>query len=500
MPSTTPRRGRAPRPSQPARRHLVAAASTALVASVFLGAGPLAPGSAAAAGGQGTTTASAGSPTAAGPFTGRISVGVGGRQATGDSGTVFPHAVSVSGSGRYVAFTSLAPNLVARDTNGQPDVFLRDRWHGTTRRVSIGDRGQQGVGGSYEVSVSASGRYVAFSSDAPNLVRGDTNGVMDVFVRDTVAGTTRRVSRTATGGQSSAASFGPAISPDGRFVAFETAARLSAADRNTWRDVYLRDVHLGTTRLVSGGMTGRSNDVAWYPLDPVVSAGGRYVAFTTDAGHRHFRTGEVSWNVYRRDMRTGHLDLVSVTSAGRDPHAMSLSPSISDDGRYVAFTSDASLVTDGDSDTAMDVFVRDMVSHRTSLVSRPNLVTGGLQAAGPGTGAGLGTGAGQPRSGSYAPALSTDGRRVAFVSDDPHLVPDDTNTAPDVFVRDLTSGSIRRASVDSRGRQADRGGGAWTTAPAVSTSGRYVVFMSTATNLVAGDTNRRADVFLHRTG
>ena len=127
---------------------------------------------------------------------------------------------AISADGRFVAFSSDATNLVPGDTNGTADVFVRDRQTGTTRRVSVGSGGAQGNGLSVDPAISADGRFVAFASDATNLVPGDTNGADDVFVRDRQTGTTRRVSVGSGGAQGDRVSFDPAISADGRFVAF----------------------------------------------------------------------------------------------------------------------------------------------------------------------------------------------------------------------------------------------------------------------------------------
>ncbi|HEX9945300.1 MAG TPA: hypothetical protein VGG03_25095 [Thermoanaerobaculia bacterium] len=161
---------------------------------------------------------------------------------------------AVSADGRFVAFASLASNLVPDDTNNASDVFVHDRRTGTTERVSVDSRGRQGdrdsgfVGVSGNPAISADGRFVAFPSDATNLVRGDTNGTTDVFVRDRLTGATERVSVSSGGGQSDGFSDGPAISADGRFVAFQSSAmNLVPDDTSFATDIFVRDRLVGTT-------------------------------------------------------------------------------------------------------------------------------------------------------------------------------------------------------------------------------------------------------------
>ena len=190
---------------------------------------------------------------------------------------------SVSSDGRYVAFASSATNLVAGDTNGQRDVFVRDMSTGTVVRVSVSSDEVEGDSGSYDPSISADGRYVAFESGATNLVAGDTNSTMDVFVRDLTSTTTVRVSvdsdEVVEGNNSSV---DPSISADGRFVAFESyATNLVAGDTNGTYDVFTRDLTATTTVRVSVNNLGVQGNFGSF--DPSISADGRYVGFESAA-------------------------------------------------------------------------------------------------------------------------------------------------------------------------------------------------------------------------
>jgi Tol biopolymer transport system component len=179
----------------------------------------------------------------------RVSVGPGGQQPNDSS--VEP---AISAHGRFVAFISFASNLVAGDTNQSPDVFVQDRRTQVTRRVSVGPGGQQANGFSSQPAISAGGRYVAFTSDASNLVAGDTNQSPDVFVRDRRTQVTRRVSVGPGSQQANSQSFDPAISAHGLLVAFASAAsNLVAGDANNTVDVFVRDRVAQVTQRVSVG-------------------------------------------------------------------------------------------------------------------------------------------------------------------------------------------------------------------------------------------------------
>ena len=210
----------------------------------------------------------------------RVSVGTGGAESNGQS--QFP---SISGDGRYVSYASTSNNLVAGDSNGKFDIFVYDRTAAVTQRASVGPGGAQSNGDSFSGSLSSDGRYVAFSSNATNLVAGDTNGKFDIFVRDlTAGGVTTRVSVATGGGQSNGDSYLPAISGDGRYVAYSsTATNLVAGDTNGKSDVFLYDRNFGTTTRVTVGTGGaQANGDS---LFPALSADGTVVGFTSFASN-----------------------------------------------------------------------------------------------------------------------------------------------------------------------------------------------------------------------
>ncbi|TMM11186.1 MAG: hypothetical protein E6G00_05495, partial [Actinobacteria bacterium] len=248
-------------------------------------------------------------------------------------------------------------NLVGGDTNGVGDVFVRDRKTGKTKRVSVNSHGAQANGESFAAPISADGRFVAFLSSASNLVGGDTNGARDVFVRDRKAGKTRRVSVDSHGAQGKGASFVPSISANGRFVAFSSVANnLVGGDTNTVSDVFVRDRKTGKTRRVSVDSHGaQGNGDSFIPS---ISADGRFVAFYSDAANLVAGDGNAAGDGFVRDRKAGRTKRVSVASHGTQGNDTSFPPSISADGRFVAFTSLANNLVAGDTNGASDIFAR----------------------------------------------------------------------------------------------------------------------------------------------
>ena len=337
--------------------------------------------------------------------TSRVSVGPAGAQANGVSSSQ-----AISADGRYVAFETSASNLVVGDTNQIRDVVVRDRAAHVTRRVSVGPGGAQANGSSHRPAVSARGRFVAFSSFASNLVTGDTNGSFDVFVRDQMTRVTRRVSVGPGGAQANSYSDNPSISAHGRYVAFSSfASNLVTGDTNGTFDLFVWDRTAEVTRRVSVGPGGvQANDSSFAP---VISADGRYIAFYSWASNLVSGDTNGTADVFVRDLRAGVTRRVSVGPGGAQANDFSYDPAISADGVHVAFTSDASNLVAGDTNGTADVFVWDGVNQVTRRVS-------------------VGPGGAQASDASFAPAISAQGRHVAFYSWAPNLVTGDTNDTP----------------------------------------------------------------------
>ena len=265
----------------------------------------------------------------------------------------------MSPDGRYIAFSSHANNLVADDTNGFQDVFLRDQLNGTTERISVASDGSQGNRRSAGQSISADGQTLAFVSEASNLVAGDTNDFTDVFVHNRVSGTTERVSIASNGAQAiGGRSGGMEISANGQVVAFSsTATNLVSGDTNNYTDVFIHDRSNASTERVSLNYDGTQLGDDSYSAS--ISADGRYVAFFSYA--HSLDIGNVDWwysDVFVYDRLTSTTELISLSSEGVQSNEESYNATISADGRFVSFESYApELVPNGS--YRYDVFVRD---------------------------------------------------------------------------------------------------------------------------------------------
>ncbi len=279
-----------------------------------------------------------------------------GNQATG----AISAAQSMSADGRYVVFSSGATNLVAGDTNGATDMFVKDTLTGITTRVSVDSSGAQANAASTGGDISADGRYVVFESTASNLVAGDTNGVGDIFVKDLLTGEVRRVNTSSSGAEATGfLSNASSISADGKFVTFTSrASNLVAGDTNALQDIFIKDLTTGETRRVSTTSSGaEANGLS---LSSDISADGRYVVITSQA--TNLATGASGRQVYRKDMLTGEILLLSSDSAGVPVGGSSSNPSISADGRHTVFSSSGTTLVSGDTNGFTDAFLRDLTT------------------------------------------------------------------------------------------------------------------------------------------
>lgn len=405
-------------------------------------------------------------------ITTRVSIGPAAVEGNQDSSYA-----SISADGRFVTYQSAASNLVVGDTNLGPDVFLHDMASGATIRASTGFPAAQGNGDCFASAVSGDGRYVLFASYADNLVAGDTNGGTDVFAKDLSSGAIAAVSNRNAEISAIEAGFGtytgqPSISGDGRYVAFASnAGNLVFDDTNQAMDIFMKDLLTGVTTRVSTDSAGsQGNGGSW---EPGISSDGRYVAFSSSASNLAPGDTNGVWDVFVKDMLTGVTSRVSVSSSAVQGNDDSGDPSVSNDGRYVAFSSYASTLVSDDSNYRKDVFVRDMLAEVTTRVNTSGT---GFQDAG----------------GAFEPKISADGRFVCFTSSSSNLVPGDTNQRSDIFVKDILSGVATRVSTSSASGQANNN----SLYSTISGDGRYVAFVSQADNLVSGDTNKFDDVFV----
>jgi Tol biopolymer transport system component len=352
---------------------------------------------------------------------------------------------------------------------------------GTTMRVSVAAGGGDTSANSNWPSASADGRYVAFSSWADNLVPNDTNDDPDIFVRDLQTGTTRLVSVASDGPQADGPSFTPSISADGDVIAFRSdATNLVANDTEGHADVFVHTMSTGQTIRVSQKPSGigANRDSS----EPSISANGKVVAFSSLAHNlvpQPVDATGLCCDIFVSKLATGHITLGDpmLTGGGASD---SFLPVLSATGRYLAFGSwGCGIAKHIECLDESNVYELDLKTGTMSLVSRAYSGT-----------VGFGCGAN--------PAISADGTKVAFISDGDNLVPHDTNGAYDVFLRDMTTGATERVSVTSKGAQTNGGLGRVT----MSSDGRYVVFQSDAWNIVPADENGVSDIFVHddRTG
>ena len=413
-----------------------------------------------------------------------VSVSSSGEQGDDGSGV----GTAVSADGRYVAFDSEAANLVRGDKPGGWDVFVRDRLAGTTTRVSVDSAGRPGNEDSENPAITPDGRFVVFDSDASNLVKNDRNGDQDAFLHDRITGVTTRISLGNGGTEGEGQSFinhnVPPISADGRFVAFSSAAaNLVPSDTNGHLDVFLRDLHTGMTTIVSrgaGDVQGNGDS-----FSAAISADGRFIAYGSFASNLVPGDANGVRDVLLYDRVTTETSLISVGTGGVEGNGASFNGSLSGDGRFAAFFSDATNLVASDANNLRDVFVHDRVTGATTMVSvNSEGIHGNFV--------------------SVSAAISLDGRRVAFESSSTNLVPGDTNSKPDVFMHDRTDGTTAMVSVASDGSQCVEpvlGNSPPFTFgsrfPAISGEGNAVTFASYCSNFAQDDTNASVDAFIH---
>ena len=443
----------------------------------------------------------------------------------------------VSPDGRYVVFSSAANDLVPEnDRQFYLNVYLRDRASNTTTMASVSLNGTSGGNGhSLYGQVSTNGQFVLFESRAGNLVAGNSNWIGDIYVRDLLAGTTAAASEATNGGQANGRSYDAVMTPDGRYVAFASqASNLVPGDNNTIPDVFVRDMVAGTTALVSVGATGPAGNFPSIMATPQITPDGRYVAFYSSA------TGMVAGasangEVYVRDISGGTTTWASVDAAAIMQSAFgetvsnvsSDCPRLSDDGELVAFKSTGTNVTG-----MTAILVYDLVLDITTLVTTnavssppddenrngPEITPTGRFIAyasqeppGGGTNSSVymwdsladtnilvsTDGSGVPTNTiSDTLVLSSSGRFVVFRSNATNLVANAVVSGFHIYLRNLQANTTQLLDVDTNGVGSTDVGG---TFPSISADGRVVVFNSPDGQLVSGDFNKTLDVFARDT-
>lgn len=376
----------------------------------------------------------------------------------------------ITADGRYVVFDSTSNNLDAWDTSPQSDVFVRDYALGETKRISLA-AGTEPNGESRRPSISADGRYVVMESKADNLVSGDTNGAWDVFLWERQTNVVRRLSVRTDGTQANGDCLNARISANGSTVVYESrATNLADQDTSPALDIYVHVLANGETRIASLTHQGVLADREC--RNPAISADGTRVAWDTDATNMVFWDTNGHSDVYVRELATDLLWRASLGSVWTEGDGPSRKPTLSPDGRKVAFESAAATLVPGDTNYQTDIFVRDL---QLQVTQRISVSTAGAEGQLPSTEA----------------CWSSDGRWVSFLSEAWNFVAGDVNNFTDVFVRDM---ALERTVRVSRGRHMTETSN-HARAQRISGSGRWVVYETDAFNIVPGDTNGCADVF-----
>jgi Tol biopolymer transport system component len=378
----------------------------------------------------------------------------------------------ISADGRWAVFTSYASNLVPGDTNGVGDVFLRDRQTGQTQRISVGPGGAQADAGSYMPRMTADGRFVVFLSSATTLVSGGTVSPSNRAYRfDRVTGALIRLPLPVG---YTAVSIGvdligpPTISDDGSRIAFEATSAGGRGDIFWWDAG--SDAVKRLTELGDGTPSNGSN--SFNGFDPVISGDGRWVAFTTDATNLGPTDTNGFRDVYVRNVDAGGFERVSVGSGSTEANLHSSSPAIDRDGCEIAFYSDATNLVAGDTGSMNKVFVRNRCTGTTEIASLTNAAA---------------QGAGHPPL-----SISADGCRVTFLGTAPVVTPAPASGLA-LGMRDRCIGVTSRLDLATSG---DPGTGDVLDAAISGGTGRYVAFSTDAANLVGGDTNGVFDTFV----
>lgn len=380
--------------------------------------------------------------------------------------------VSFSATGRHVVFDSVATNLVLNDDNGVRDVFIFDRAAAEgsrVTRVSLDSTEQEGDGTSLNPSVSADGRYVVFESDATNLIDTDTNEARDIFLRDTVAGTTIRISVDSDGIESNGSSMNARISSDGAFIVFESdASNLVLNDTNGLTDIFLYNRSTeAVSRLSVDSDEIESNGAA---SNPSINSDGSLVAFDSVATNLVTSDTNGASDVFLRNITSGTTSILSADRDGSHSNGDSSNPFLSEDGTLVSFTSSASDLVLNDDNGAPDVFLVTIATNSKIRVSESQLDDG---------------------SASHS-SISGDNAFVFFQSDASDLVLNDDNQTVDIFAYETSTGSVTRLSVDEFGIEIGSGAAFASS----NSNGQYVAYTSADEDFFTNDNNEQTDIFL----
>lgn len=400
----------------------------------------------------------------------RVNVNSENAEANAESGKLY-----ISGDGSVVTFESSATNLVPNDNAGERDMFLRDRRSGRTIRISNGINGSEADGDSFGSKMNWDGSEVVFESNAANLVPNDRNGSLDLFRYRRSTGGVERVSVDPAGQEHKTATSYAFVSANGQFLTFFSYANFTPEDTDDpavrrIEDIYFRDLATGAMELITVGWNGGKGNAG--SICPSVSDDGNFVAFQSDASNLVPNDTNSKTDIFVRDRRARTTRRVSVFTGGREGLDSAADAKISGNGKFVAITTRAALVDD-DKNGLVDVYAHNLDTGETERVS-------------------IGSNGAEGNRNSWDARISADGRFVAFDSDAGNLVPGDVNGRTDVFVRDRLLGKTHRLSVSHDGKP-ESGDSHHVR---ISANGQFIAFRSEANNLVPGDRNRVPDIFV----
>jgi Tol biopolymer transport system component len=378
----------------------------------------------------------------------------------------------LSADGAVVAFHSLATNLVSGDSDTVADVYVKNVATGNIELASTSDSGQKGNGDSTVAFLTPDASKVAFNSKATNLDPGDGDTISDIYLKDLVTGNITLASTSDTEVKANGDGLHPSVDASGTKVAFYSyATNLDPADKDSKSDIYVKNLVTGDIKLVStsgAGIKGNGESTI-----PFMSADGTAVAFGSLATNLASGDRDSTSDLYVKNLVTGRIRVVSRSDAGRKGNGASLDPWVSSDGSRVAFSSRATNLDPADKASNRDIFVKDLVTGDLFLASSSDGGTAG-------------------NAHSSEPSLSADGTRVLFHSLASNLDPADPDSVNDIFVKNLASGDIYLASRSSSGQKGNRG----SVVPSLSPNGRVAAFRSSATNLDPADSDSAWDIYV----
>jgi Tol biopolymer transport system component len=393
------------------------------------------------------------------------------------AGQSFQTGRSLSADGTRVAFQSLASNLLPADGDTASDIYVKQISTGALQLASTTAAGTKGNAGSFGAVLSADGTVVAFESEATNLDPADTDGNLDVYVKNLRTGALTLVSRNAAGVKGNDHGSNPSLSADGTKVAFESRANnLDSADAGHEADIYVKDLSTGALTLASRATSGaKGND---FSTMPSLAADGSSVAFQSRSTNLDPADTDTLGDIYARDLASNQTELLSVTAAGVKANADSFSPSMSADGNRIAFDTASTNIDPADTDlNVADIYVKDRATAALRLASTTAAGVKAMSA---------------PFFGSAVPSLSADGTQIAFETRATNLDPADTDGFYDIYAKDLATDAIRLLSTIAQNVKSNNDDGL----AAISPDASAVAFVSAATNLSPDDTDTLPDVYV----